>query len=66
MTEKSPRKKRKIGITALSENNFACPAISDTIDLEVTTLDLDDENIGKRHVYYKIIITNILLQFNFS
>lgn len=66
VTERSLRKKRKIGITALSENNFTCPAMSDTIDLEVTTLDLDDENIGKSQVYYKMIITNILLQFNFS
>ena len=55
-TEKSLRKKRKMGITALSENNFTCATMSDTRDLEITTLDLDDENIGKRQVYYKMII----------
>lgn len=47
--EGPPRKKRKKNIAALSENNSTCPSVSNTI------IDLDDENIGKKYVSYKII-----------
>lgn len=58
--EKPPRKRRKKNIVALSENNSSCLLISDTEDSEITTVDLDDENRGKKfiikQIYFFIVI----------